>query len=137
MRPGPVSSDSGFMRWTLSDMTGPRVRTDAWVALASILVYVAGRHRRHIYLVLHSIWPKQPVWISRIASGYEIEMRRTAEGSAARRNAAQHATDLMSAFRGSVDLRRWSNSSMHFSGCTKKVGTAVPGASDPQNFSSV
>lgn len=61
------------------------------MALASILVYVARRHRRHIYLVLHALWPKQPVWMSRIASGYEIEIPRNAEGSAARRNAAQQA----------------------------------------------
>lgn len=79
------------MRWTPSDMTGARVRTCAWVALASILVYVARGHRRHIYLVLHALWPKQPVWMSRIASGYEIEIHRNAEGSAARRNAAQQA----------------------------------------------
>jgi hypothetical protein len=72
-------------------MTGARVRTCAWVALASILVYVARGHRRHIYLVLHALWPKQPVWMSRIASGYEIEIHRNAEGSAARRNAAQQA----------------------------------------------
>jgi hypothetical protein len=42
------------------------------------------------------------------------------------------ATDLMSAFRGSVGLRRWLNSSMHFSGCTKKVGMAVPGPRIPR-----
>jgi hypothetical protein len=37
------------------------------------------------------IWPKQPVWMRRIASGYEVDIRSHAEGSAARRNAAQRA----------------------------------------------
>lgn len=60
-------------------------------ALASILVYVARRHCRHIHLVLNALWPKQPLWMSRIAFDYEIEIRRHAEGSAARRNAAQRA----------------------------------------------
>jgi hypothetical protein len=79
------------MRWTLSGMIGRRVRTWVWLALASILIYVARRHRRQIYLVLHALWPKQPVWMRRIASGYEVDIRRHAEGSAARRNAAQRA----------------------------------------------
>lgn len=79
------------MRWTLSGKIGRRVRTWIWVALASILIYVARRHRRQIYLVLHALWPKQPVWMKRIASGYEVDIRRHAEGSAARRNAAQRA----------------------------------------------
>jgi hypothetical protein len=79
------------MRWTLSGMIGRRVRTWVWVALASILIYVARRHRRQIYLVLHALWPKQPVWMRRIGSAYEVDMRRHAEGSTARRNAAQRA----------------------------------------------
>lgn len=79
------------MRGTLSDMIGRRVRTWVWVALASILIYIARRHRRHIYLALHALWPRQPVWMRRIAVGYEVDIRRNAEGSAARRNAAQQA----------------------------------------------
>jgi hypothetical protein len=61
------------------------------MALATILINAAGRHRRQIYVVLHALWPKQPVWMMRIASGYQVEIRRHAEGSAARRNAAQQA----------------------------------------------
>lgn len=45
------------------------------MALASILVYVARRHCRHIHLVLNALWPKQPLWMSRIAFDYEIEIR--------------------------------------------------------------
>jgi hypothetical protein len=67
------------------------VRTSVWVALAGILIYVARRHRRQIYLVLHALWPRQPVWMSRIASGYEVDTRRHAEGSASRKNAARQA----------------------------------------------
>jgi len=72
-------------------MTGRRVRTWVWVALVSILIYVARRHRRQIYLVLQALWPNEPVWMSRIASGYRVDTRRHPEGSAARRNAAQKA----------------------------------------------
>jgi hypothetical protein len=43
------------MRWTLSGMMRRRVRTWVWVALATILINVAGRHRRQIYLVLHAL----------------------------------------------------------------------------------
>ena len=67
------------------------VRTWVWVALATILINVTRRHRRQIYVVLHALWPKQRVWMKLIASGYEVEMRRNAEGSAARRKAAQQA----------------------------------------------
>jgi hypothetical protein len=91
LTPSTAWSDSGYMRWTLSDTMGPRVRTYAWVALASILVSVVSRHRRHIYLVLHALWTQQPVWMMRIAHGYQVDIHRHAEGSAARRNAAQQA----------------------------------------------
>jgi hypothetical protein len=67
------------------------VRIWVWVALAGILIYVARRHRRQIYLVLHALRPKEPFWMSRIASRYEVEIHKNAEGSAARRNAAQRA----------------------------------------------